>query len=188
MIKGKITNYGLYGYNPLTITTDFIKVERLETTSSPHDWLIKPHIHTDLFQLFLIEHGETVLFLTNKEIVVNNPSVIVMPSNTLHGFNFSPDVQGYVITISDNFVENTLKQAFDNQWAGTMFWSYNGQDKVGYWNDCKCELLNFYLERKDTANAIYWANSITNMPVKIPSKTTSSIQQNVKEILLKLNR
>lgn len=108
MIKGKITNYGLYGYNPLTITTDFIKVERIETTSSSHDWLIKPHIHTDLFQLFLIEHGETLLFLTNKEIMLENPSVIVMPSNTLHGFNFSPDVRGYVITLSDNFVENTL--------------------------------------------------------------------------------
>lgn len=108
MIKGKIINYGLYGNNPLTITTDFIKVERIETTSSPHDWLIKPHIHTDLFQLFLIEHGEALLFLTNKEIVLKNPSVIVMPSNTLHGFNFSPDVRGYVITLSDIFVENTL--------------------------------------------------------------------------------
>jgi AraC family transcriptional regulator, transcriptional activator of pobA len=108
MIKGKIINYGLYGNNPLTITTDFIKVERIETTSSPHDWLIKPHIHTDLFQLFLIEHGEAILFLTNKEIVLENPSVIVMPSNTLHGFNFSPDVRGFVITLSDIFVENTL--------------------------------------------------------------------------------
>jgi AraC family transcriptional regulator, transcriptional activator of pobA len=108
MIKGKITNYGLYGDNPLTITTDFIKVERIETTSQPHDWRIIPHIHTDLFQLFLIEHGETELFLTQTEASIPCPCVIVMPANTLHGFNFSPDVRGYVITLSESFVENTL--------------------------------------------------------------------------------
>lgn len=50
------------------------------------------------------------------------------------------------------------------------------------------ELLNFYLERKDTANAIYWAKSIINMPVKIPSQTTANIQQKAKETLIKLNR
>ena len=111
MIKGKITNYGLYGNNPLTITTDFIKVERIETTSQPHDWRIKPHIHTDLFQLFLIEHGETELFLTQTEVPIECPCVIVMPANTLHGFNFSPDVSGYVITLSESFVENTLKMS-----------------------------------------------------------------------------
>jgi AraC family transcriptional regulator, transcriptional activator of pobA len=108
MIKGKITNYGLYGDHPLTITTDFIKVERIETTSQPHDWRIKPHIHTDLLQLFLIEHGETELFLTQTEVPIPSPCVIVMPANTLHGFNFSPDVSGYVMTLSENFVENTL--------------------------------------------------------------------------------
>lgn len=111
MAKGKITNYGLYGNNPLTITTDFLKVERIETTSQPHDWRIKPHIHTDLLQLFLIEHGEAELFLTGTKIPVICPAVIVMPPNTLHGFHFSPEVGGYVITLSERFVENTLSNS-----------------------------------------------------------------------------
>lgn len=46
-------------------------------------------------------------------------------------------------------------------------------------------LMEFYLAQKDTANAAYWANSIINMPVKIPSETTRSIQQKVKLFLTK---
>lgn len=48
------------------------------------------------------------------------------------------------------------------------------------------ELFEFYLERKDTASAIYWANSILNMPVKVASEKTKNIRQRTKEILNEL--
>ena len=51
----------------------------------------------------------------------------------------------------------------------------------------RSNLLDFYIERKDTANAIYWANSIIHMPVKIPTNNTEIIQQKTKEILSQLN-
>jgi O-antigen ligase len=46
------------------------------------------------------------------------------------------------------------------------------------------DLLNFYIEKKDTGNIIYWSNSITNMPVKIPSKITSGIKKKAAEVLM----
>lgn len=48
------------------------------------------------------------------------------------------------------------------------------------------ELFGFYLERKDTASAIYWANSILNMPVKVASEKTKNIRQKTKKILNRL--
>lgn len=48
------------------------------------------------------------------------------------------------------------------------------------------DLLTFYSEKKDTANAVYWAGSIINMPVKIPSKITTHIHNNAKVIWLSL--
>ncbi|MEO7445869.1 MAG: O-antigen ligase family protein [Ferruginibacter sp.] len=48
-------------------------------------------------------------------------------------------------------------------------------------------LLDFYLERKDTTQAIYWANSIVNMPVKIPSQRTKNMKQKANEILKAFN-
>lgn len=47
----------------------------------------------------------------------------------------------------------------------------------------RSELFEFYLERKDTATAIYWANSILNMQVKVASQKTKNIRQKTKEIL-----
>jgi O-antigen ligase len=48
------------------------------------------------------------------------------------------------------------------------------------------ELFEYYLERKDTANAIYWGNSIINMPVKVPSMKTKNIQRKVRKVLEEL--
>ena len=48
------------------------------------------------------------------------------------------------------------------------------------------ELFKFYLERTETASAIYWANSILNMPVKVASEKTKNIRQRTKEILNEL--
>ncbi len=45
------------------------------------------------------------------------------------------------------------------------------------------DLFNFYLNMKDTTNAIYWATSILNMPVKVPSPITNNIQQKIRSIL-----
>jgi len=52
----------------------------------------------------------------------------------------------------------------------------------------RADLLDFYLERKDTANAIFWANSILNMPVKIPSIITRNIQLKIKKELAQLSK
>ena len=48
-------------------------------------------------------------------------------------------------------------------------------------------LLDFYLVQKDTANALYWAKSIINMPIKVPSYTTKSILKSTKVILSKID-
>ncbi len=45
------------------------------------------------------------------------------------------------------------------------------------------ELLDLYIAQKDTVNAMYWAKSILNMPVKVPSTITKNTQQRVMQIL-----
>ena len=52
----------------------------------------------------------------------------------------------------------------------------------------RCELLDFYLERKDTTKAVFWASSVLSMPVKMPSAITLAMQQKTKEILKRLYR
>jgi tetratricopeptide (TPR) repeat protein len=48
------------------------------------------------------------------------------------------------------------------------------------------ELVNFYLENKDTMNALKWAYSVSNMPVKVPSEKTKMMKNRVNELIKKL--
>ena len=48
------------------------------------------------------------------------------------------------------------------------------------------ELLQFYLAKKDTSNAVFWAKSILDMPVKIPSDITSNIKLQTRNMLKNL--
>ncbi len=49
-------------------------------------------------------------------------------------------------------------------------------------------LLDFYLQQKDTANAIYWANSILNMPIKVRSNITDTIHAKTTRILSQISK
>jgi O-antigen ligase len=50
------------------------------------------------------------------------------------------------------------------------------------------DLLNFYVLRKDTTKAIYWANSILNMSVKVPSIKVDTMLSKTKSILERLKK
>lgn len=52
----------------------------------------------------------------------------------------------------------------------------------------RCDLLNFYLNQKDSGSAAYWANSILNMPVKVVSDKTNNMLSKTREILGKLQQ
>lgn len=47
------------------------------------------------------------------------------------------------------------------------------------------DLMNFYFSRRDTLGAIKWANSILNMPVKVPSEKTKMMLKATKDSLSK---
>jgi AraC family transcriptional activator of pobA len=101
---------GLYGENNYSPMLEFVHAEPLESRSKMYNWEIKEHLHTDLVQLFVIDHGDGILVSEKKEMVIAGPSIVFIPTNTLHGFIFQDNIKGEVITFSDFFLENILKQ------------------------------------------------------------------------------
>lgn len=111
MNRNLINYKGLYGDNQHQLLPNFIHYETLETRSKMYDWEIKEHLHTDLFQIFIIESGGGVLVSEQKEIEIASPCIITIPSHTLHGFNFQPSIVGEVITFSESFLETLFKSS-----------------------------------------------------------------------------
>lgn len=109
-MKKKLLNYkGLYGDNNQHNFEDFVNHELLATRSKLYDWEINEHLHTDLFQIFIISSGEGVLIQDNQRINLEAPSILIIPTNTFHGFEFQSDVCGEVLTISEQFIETIFK-------------------------------------------------------------------------------
>lgn len=101
---------GLYGDEHSPVIPHFVHYEKIQTRSVLYDWEIKEHLHPELYQLFVIDKGGGELRTESQHIRLQGPCVVVVPSNNLHGFVFSPDVQGEVITCSESFLENLFRE------------------------------------------------------------------------------
>ena len=103
----KITHYdGLYGDLNHRPNADYIFSELIETRSKGFDWVINPHLHSHLYQLFCIESGNVLFQSANSSKRLQTPCVLVIPPNTLHGLTYSADVKGQILTISDSVFDN----------------------------------------------------------------------------------
>ena len=101
-MKKKLTYYnGLYGDLNYRPDGNYIFLELIETRSKGFDWAIKPHLHAHLYQIFCIESGKITLDSSAESQPLKTPCILVIPPNTLHGLNYSADVKGNILTISD---------------------------------------------------------------------------------------
>lgn len=106
----KILNFkGLYGEQLNPPLLDFIHVESLESRSKLYNWEIQQHIHTDLYQIFVITSGGGTLFAGASQIDLFPSGVILIPCQIMHGFHFEPESIGYVLTIGNDYMDMLLK-------------------------------------------------------------------------------
>ncbi len=105
-MKQAIQHYnGLYGDQHAVILPDFVQTERIETRSPRHKWVIKPHVHAHLFQLFYVETGNGTIWSDTGELPFSSPCLLLIPENTLHGLHYITEASGTVLTVSASFVD-----------------------------------------------------------------------------------
>ncbi len=100
--------YGLYGEDNILLP-DFMHGENIFKRSHSQGFVIKLHLHSNLFQVFIIEKGWVRFEYESIVIHLDKPCIIAIPANTTHGFEFSPDIEGKVLTLSQSFVETIFQ-------------------------------------------------------------------------------
>jgi AraC family transcriptional activator of pobA len=106
MAKKKLLHFdGLYGDLTSNKKESYIFLELIKTRSESFNWVIKPHVHTHLYQVFCIESGHVILESSEKKIPIITPAIAVIPPGTLHGLQYNPAVKGYILTLSDTIFE-----------------------------------------------------------------------------------
>ena len=93
-----IPNYSLYGVQAQPGWKSLFDFEWIPQRSRPYNWTIRPHKHDALIQLLYLIQGSAEVLLDHEKVAVVAPCLIWIPAQTVHGFNFSEDVDGPAIT------------------------------------------------------------------------------------------
>ncbi len=102
--------FKLYGESQAWPTPDLLHCESIPKRSSLHHWEIKPHRHADLFQLLYVQRGRAVVEVEGRRSEIGEPSIQVIPPLCVHGFQFSENIEGYVLTLGAPLVEQLEQQ------------------------------------------------------------------------------
>lgn len=104
-MKSEIKNFGIYGKDADSISEDLIHLVSIDSSCRKHNWMINPHFHSQLYQFFFIESGSGVCLLNDKSKTFEGVHLIIVPENTLHGFQFKEDIKGYTLSVSSRIIE-----------------------------------------------------------------------------------
>jgi len=99
-----VQRFYLYGEAPADVAPDFLHVETIHARAAPLQGDIKPHVHTGLSHVFVIEEGEGEIRADDRAWAFAGAHLLFIPAGTVHGFRFSPAVGGYVITLASTFL------------------------------------------------------------------------------------
>ena len=98
-----IPSYALYGE-----THDFpdvLHIERIYDRAKGLDWTIAPHRHAKLHQFFMIHQGVVAFSIDEKRITFDRPTLLSVPAFHVHGFHFSPNTQGFVLSCPSSEID-----------------------------------------------------------------------------------
>jgi AraC family transcriptional activator of pobA len=97
-----IPSFFLYGEAPHEHDERLLHVETIGSRSARLHWKIRPHLHRTLHQLLFVTRGHGVSLAEGARVEYTPPALIVVPAGTVHGFDFEPGTQGFVVSMSDD--------------------------------------------------------------------------------------
>ena len=100
-----IPNYALYGVQAEPGWQSWFDFEWIPQRSRPYNWHIRPHQHDALIQILYLTQGTGEVLIDHTKSQFTAPCLVWIPAQTVHGFDFSEDVDGPVITAAQRPLE-----------------------------------------------------------------------------------
>ncbi|MFT3919091.1 helix-turn-helix domain-containing protein [Cloacibacterium sp.] len=105
-----ISNFpGLYR-EETSVREKYFLVEQVKTRCINFGWQVEPHFHSYLYQIFFVKGGTAEIHLNAHKYKLEAPFLIYIPPNYIHGFSFSPNVDGDIISFSNYYTYSFFKE------------------------------------------------------------------------------
>lgn len=92
--------FRLYGGQEEWSGIERVHCETIASRSRLHDWHIRPHRHSGLYQILHLHRGRATVCLDEARHPVTGPAIVEVPQAFVHGFEFDEDCGGHVVTIT----------------------------------------------------------------------------------------
>jgi len=96
--------YALYGEEDYPDQADWLHWETITSRSRLHGFRIAPHRHEQFFQFLFLRRGRARALIDGEDRDLGPVSVVAVPALSVHGFLFSEDVDGVVLTFFERDV------------------------------------------------------------------------------------
>lgn len=94
-----VPTYALYGEESVHRPEFWVHCETIAARSSHYHWEIALHRHDSFFQLLYIRTGSGDAIFADRTVALTPPCIVAMPPGVSHGYRFSRDVEGFVVTV-----------------------------------------------------------------------------------------
>ncbi|TXI61083.1 MAG: helix-turn-helix domain-containing protein [Limnohabitans sp.] len=101
-----IPNYDLYGDSSRIEDSGAFNFEWIPQRSALYNWLIHPHRHDSFIQVLYLTQGQVEVQIEHAQQTLQAPCVMLIPAGHVHGFRFSRDTQGPVVTAMQKPLES----------------------------------------------------------------------------------
>jgi AraC family transcriptional activator of pobA len=105
-MKSAIPSYDLYGDQQQGGWTNSFQFEWIPVRSSPYNYDIRPHKHDAFIQILYLTQGGGDVLINDARYQVSSPALILIPSQNVHGFQFTPTIDGPVVTAAQKSLES----------------------------------------------------------------------------------
>lgn len=99
-----IPSYALYGEADTEREQDWLHWETIQSRSRLHEYRIAPHRHEQFFQVLHLTGGFARVTIDGVAFDLKPQAVMVVPAMTVHGYLFSNNVDGIVVTLMERDV------------------------------------------------------------------------------------
>jgi len=77
-----------------------LHIESIDSRSRLYNWEIDAHVHRGLHQVLWLRAGQVEAMLDETRSYCSGPAALVIPPGVAHAFRFSPDCDGFVLTVN----------------------------------------------------------------------------------------